>query len=202
MNSSERWASYFIEALECTRCRTRQNLNLYSYDKKLIQVDQHSIEQLKLMIPRMDVWCPKCAVTFTTRVTGPGRLKHKYEAAQIADIKLIGQSSSFYDTHVLEDTLSTLTKQDVINLGKEQPCVVCGRSFHVCAMDYHHVNAKTKVANVSAMISPLYTMRELIEEIEKCAVVCAVCHRLITNGIIDSPTQTVNLHENIFTFKK
>lgn len=60
---------------------------------------------------------------------------------------------------------------------KGEPCTDCGDTFRPEAMDFDHVRG-VKVANVSDMVGR--PTRELLEEIAKCELVCAVCHRVRT----------------------
>jgi hypothetical protein len=183
--------------LECAKCRTKTGLNLFTYDKKKIDPEKYSVDQLKTMIPRMDTWCNDCGVVFNTRITGPGRLKHKEEAAYIADLKIMGDRANIYDDHMLDQGF-TKSKQDIIREVKDRPCAVCGVKYHPCAMDFHHVAEKEKRQNVGVMVGPTFTIKELIEEIQKCVVLCATCHRLVTHHIIASPKERITLDENFF----
>lgn len=60
------------------------------------------------------------------------------------------------------------------------PCADCGRTFHYCVMDFDHRDGETKLFNVSS--AWLRAGRQRVEdEIAKCDVVCANCHRLRTH---------------------
>lgn len=64
---------------------------------------------------------------------------------------------------------------------KQNPCIDCGKNFDACAMDFDHLDPNTKVSEISTMIhSQQYSLDEIKSEIEKCELVCAVCHRLRT----------------------
>jgi len=192
MNSSARWVENFIEALECVRCRTKDDLTLFTFDKKPVIAEHHTLEDLHNMVFRMDVWCPKCAVTFTTRVTGPVRLQQKQDAAQLADIKTTYTKETFYDTHVIDGEF-TLTKHQLLEQVKDVPCAVCEKTFPTCAMDCYHIDDTTKKVNITTMLGAGYTILQFINELEKCCVVCAVCHRLITHGLVDPPQKTIDM---------
>jgi hypothetical protein len=58
---------------------------------------------------------------------------------------------------------------------KSVPCADCGRSFPPIAMDFHH--RQKKLENIARMIAD-NGLRRLMEEINKCVVLCAVCHRI------------------------
>lgn len=61
---------------------------------------------------------------------------------------------------------------------KESPCVDCGLSFHPCCMDFDHVRGD-KVLVISKMFT--CSWERVLQEIEKCDLVCANCHRIRTN---------------------
>jgi|SRR5882757_2702477 len=60
---------------------------------------------------------------------------------------------------------------------KSVPCADCGGRFHPACMDFDHLPGHQKVASVSRLWN---TKKKLLEEIQKCEVVCANCHRLRT----------------------
>jgi hypothetical protein len=62
---------------------------------------------------------------------------------------------------------------------KRGPCMDCGGTFHPCAMDFDHRDSKEKVSNVSELFSRV-SRRKLLEEVAKCDLVCANCHRVRT----------------------
>jgi len=57
------------------------------------------------------------------------------------------------------------------------PCVDCGKYYHYYAMDFDHVRGK-KFAQISDMWG--CSIEKIKEEITKCDLVCATCHRLRT----------------------
>jgi len=55
--------------------------------------------------------------------------------------------------------------------------------FKAYHLDFHHIDKSSKSFNLgSASVS----IQKLIEEISKCTIVCANCHRDITWGLLDS----------------
>lgn len=62
---------------------------------------------------------------------------------------------------------------------KSRPCVDCGKTWPPVAMDLDHVRGE-KVRNVSGLVSGAYKIDLIKDELEKCDVVCACCHRLRT----------------------
>jgi hypothetical protein len=75
------------------------------------------------------------------------------------------------------DHLRIQEKRSLIRLLKARPCADCGGSFPPICMDFDHVG-DDKVMNVSKM--GRYSIERILEEIAKCEVVCANCHRLRT----------------------
>tara|TARA_R110000824_G_scaffold78261_1_gene197681 strand:+ start:72 stop:434 length:363 start_codon:yes stop_codon:yes gene_type:complete len=58
-------------------------------------------------------------------------------------------------------------------------CVDCGESNPI-VLEFDHVRGKKKMC-VSNMISQSYSFKTIQEEIDKCEVRCANCHRVITH---------------------
>lgn len=59
------------------------------------------------------------------------------------------------------------------------PCVDCGES-DIRTLEFHHRDPNEKIENISSMIRS-YSLAVLKEEINKCDVLCANCHRKKTN---------------------
>lgn len=68
-------------------------------------------------------------------------------------------------------------RKDYINKLKSKPCADCGVSYPPYVMDFDHVRG-TKKMSVSRIT--LWGWKELLEEVAKCELVCANCHRLRT----------------------
>ena len=66
-----------------------------------------------------------------------------------------------------------------LNVLKADPCADCHECFHHAAMDFDHARGE-KYKGVSAMWS--YSWARVLEEIAKCDLVCANCHRLRTQA--------------------
>ena len=65
---------------------------------------------------------------------------------------------------------------------KSQGCSSCGRKYDVLrAVEFDHIDPKTKSFNVSAMMyHSKYSLEQVKEEIAKCRVLCRFCHRIQT----------------------
>ena len=63
---------------------------------------------------------------------------------------------------------------------KQRPCQDCGDNFHPWVMELDHREGTIKAAAVANLVSKGCTDARLLEEIDKCDVVCANCHRMRT----------------------
>ncbi len=73
-----------------------------------------------------------------------------------------------------------LEKKRVWEAAKSRPCADCGRSFASECMDFDHVRG-TKCYTIGSAYR-WASMENLVEEIAKCDVVCACCHRTRTKN--------------------
>ena len=65
-------------------------------------------------------------------------------------------------------------------LKTDRPCADFGGVFHYSAMEWDHLPGVPKVAEVSAIVAKTRSKRRVLEEIEKCDLVCANCHAVRT----------------------
>jgi hypothetical protein len=63
---------------------------------------------------------------------------------------------------------------------KQRPCQDCGGTFHPWVMELDHREGAIKKAAVANLVSKGCPDAQLLEEIRKCDVVCANCHRMRT----------------------
>ena len=66
----------------------------------------------------------------------------------------------------------------LIREAKDVPCVDCGVQYPLCATDFDHVRGK-KLFGLSEASS--YSLQKVKDEIAKCDIVCANCHRVRTH---------------------
>jgi hypothetical protein len=55
-------------------------------------------------------------------------------------------------------------------------CIKCGQN-HPATFDFHHIDSSTKEASVNKLIK-YRAFKRAMEEIKKCVVLCANCHRI------------------------
>lgn len=65
-------------------------------------------------------------------------------------------------------------------LKEGKPCMDCGGTFPLCAMEFDHRPGEVKRFNISN--SANRAVRTVLKEIEKCDLVCANCHRIRTHN--------------------
>jgi len=70
--------------------------------------------------------------------------------------------------------------KEIRELKESTPCLDCGKNYPYYVMDFDHITGD-KVGNISHMIQSGAT-RKIKEEVEKCEIVCANCHRERTYG--------------------
>jgi hypothetical protein len=63
---------------------------------------------------------------------------------------------------------------------KDRPCLDCGGRFQVAVMDFDHRPGETKTMTLSYIFGLPPNYRRLVQELKKCDVVCANCHRIRT----------------------
>lgn len=65
--------------------------------------------------------------------------------------------------------------RQLLNVLKDAPCTDCGKKYPPYVMDFDHVRGRKKYA-LSRMTHKC-SERSLLEEVAKCELVCANCHR-------------------------
>lgn len=63
----------------------------------------------------------------------------------------------------------------LMDAAKSKPCADCGQRLPPYCMDFHHLDPGTKRADVRRLAK--HKLDVLLAEIDKCIVLCAVCHR-------------------------
>jgi hypothetical protein len=69
---------------------------------------------------------------------------------------------------------------------KDKSCLLCGESESVC-LDFHHRDETEKYTEISKMRYSTYSLKKIIEEIDKCVILCSNCHRKVHSGLIIIP---------------
>lgn len=65
--------------------------------------------------------------------------------------------------------------ESILYLGGK--CASCKQEFHPAVFEFHHRDPTTKDKDPSKLLS--YSWKTITEELDKCDLLCANCHRLI-----------------------
>lgn len=83
-----------------------------------------------------------------------------------------------------------------VNYKKQLACVTCGFD-HPAALDFHHVERKKSNRKVHELVGDGNTKKRILEEIEKCVVLCSNCHRVHHHD-----EREINKHKKLAKKKK
>lgn len=84
------------------------------------------------------------------------------------------------------DEVKARTKAFVRKYKEENPCVDCGNYFPFFVLDFDHLGDKE--ALISRLVGNGHDIARVQEEMDKCELVCANCHRYRTfkrNGMYE-----------------
>lgn len=73
-------------------------------------------------------------------------------------------------------------------LKKKLSCEECGEN-HPAVLDFHHNNPNEKDREISAM-SVSHKKEKILEEIDKCMVLCSNCHRKLHYNMKNAPSSS------------
>ena len=83
--------------------------------------------------------------------------------------------------------VSVKRRKQIVDDAKSHPCVICNKEYPVEVMDLYHIDQSKSISKLMCIAS--YT--ELKNEIDKCAPLCANCHRLLNHGYVKLPELVV-----------
>ena len=67
-------------------------------------------------------------------------------------------------------------RQQIQEYKKMIGCSKCGYNENPDILHFHHIDPRTKVANISRMVGKNHSMKRIKEEINKCRLLCITCH--------------------------
>lgn len=113
------------------------------------------------------------------------------------------KSKDYYLNHKSNNALSQTIryakrKLDLINI-KGGKCEICGYSNNLSALEFHHLDSKEKLFNIDGRNISNKKFGELINEANKCILLCSNCHKEIHHDMyeINSIKQLVQEHSDI-----
>ena len=93
------------------------------------------------------------------------------------------------------------TKQRMINsMGGK--CCLCGYNKSNWALDFHHLNPTEKEFSFGGLRASCKSWEKITNELKKCILVCANCHREIHEGLVDVSTFKSSFNPNWTDYKE
>ena len=87
----------------------------------------------------------------------------------------------------------TKRKQDMVYVMGDK-CQLCGYQRDIHALEFHHIKSEQK--NFSFNKANAVSWEKTKEELKKCILVCANCHREIHSGLITQELQSSYIEKN------
>jgi hypothetical protein len=105
-----------------------------------------------------------------------------FKDLEVRRVKQAGYSKTHYEKNkkkVIEkiNAKKKINKEWFVNYKKQLACVTCGHN-HPAALDFHHVEQKKSNRKLHKLVSDGNTKKRILEEIDKCVVLCSNCHRV------------------------
>lgn len=98
------------------------------------------------------------------------------------------QKLSYYKHHKTNlDRVKSYKKENkewFFKLKQTLQCCVCGESESAC-LDFHHIDSEEKEFDIASKVEA--SRKTVLEEINKCACLCANCHRKHHAGKLNAP---------------
>jgi hypothetical protein len=86
-------------------------------------------------------------------------------------------------------------REYVRKIKEDNPCTDCGEYYHYSQMDFDHIDGKKK-HNISRVANSAVSIKTIKDELRKCELVCANCHRLRTWQRLNKVVQYKNGKSN------
>ena len=81
------------------------------------------------------------------------------------------------EAHYNRNNITQQKIRNYVDSVKYSGCFMCNETFKQC-LEFHHLDSSTKEGNISQLISR-GSLIKVQEEIEKCVILCANCHRKV-----------------------
>jgi len=77
-------------------------------------------------------------------------------------------------------------RQYVYNFKLNKQCSCCGNHYPPEVLDFHHKDPDEKENTVAVGSNRCWSTSKLQEEMDKCVLLCANCHRLVHAGLLST----------------
>lgn len=75
-------------------------------------------------------------------------------------------------------------------------CILCGYDYCNQALEFHHIDKNGKEFSISTIIAGATPISEILEELKKCVILCANCHREVHYKNKKIENYKINVTEN------
>lgn len=72
--------------------------------------------------------------------------------------------------------LRQIYRENMLAYLSDKKCELCGES-DIRTLEFDHLDPKTKLFNISQAVRLNYSWDDVLEEIDKCRILCANCHK-------------------------
>ena len=130
--------------------------------------------------------CSKCGISydegeFNWKIKGVKRSYHCKHCSRAYVKKHYDLNQKYYSDKARKRDLVIRHEYQkyVANYLLYHPCVDCGES-NVLVLEFDHIDHDTKISEIGTMARNGLSFQKIINEIDKCQVRCANCHRIKT----------------------
>jgi hypothetical protein len=141
------------------------------------------------------------ALSQISEITGKGKTTIRYWIAQhqldrikntnceVCQNPLVGKQSKFCSVKCKQQTINfkhqNYTAQQARGLERKKKlielaggeCCDCGYKKNISALEFHHLNPEGKSFGIDLRKCSNLQWNKLVEEVKKCVLICANCHR-------------------------
>ena len=115
---------------------------------------------------------------FSWERRGEKRSKRCKDCQKIRSKKHYKENSEEYVKY--RHNLKERNQRYIYNYLKNNPCINCGETNPI-VLEFDHIDPKTKEFGLGAAGQRRVSIKKIQEEINKCVVLCANCHRIKTS---------------------
>lgn len=138
--------------------------------------------------------CRKCGTDFANSVIVNGKVRNLQRRKYCLDCSGFGErntkklelsnegkrSISFDAQYIRKRRVELKLKAVELKGGK---CSICGYDKCLQALEFHHLDPSTKLIQLSVQSFGSKNWQSIVEELEKCILVCSNCHREIEYAV-------------------
>lgn len=76
-------------------------------------------------------------------------------------------------------------------------CVLCGYDRTLNALEFHHIDPRTKKSSVSRAVQFAECWGDVFAEANKCVLLCANCHREVDSGLVTISAKLIKQQQHV-----